>query len=214
MPTRGYVDFGSSCTIITEAEAERLKLSIDFSDKCILRGYGNGKVWSRGATTFDLKVDEIVGRVKAVVVPESIQEVPILIGRSFTELPGIFVIKDTTKLQFIRKKDDLNNNANIEPGKLKFILRAKVPKIIPSKTLSNIETYTDNYVGDVFVDIHLRTQEGQEAVIPPTVIQFEERKTSYIPFVNLSDNAIKIKKGDIIARARACEEEKIVEQTI
>lgn len=210
----GYVDFGSSCTIITKNESVRLNLIINFNEKCILRGYGDGKVTSEGSTSFELKVDEVSEEIKAVVVADSVQQVPVLIGRNFTELPNVLVIKDASKLQFLNKNNKPENRYEAKTKSKKIVLKAKTNQIIPSNTLTNIEIICPDYLGDAFIDVHLRTHEGQEAIIPRTVIRLEQDKVTYVPFVNLSENTIRIKKGDTIVRAFPCYEETIVEESV
>lgn len=59
-----------------------------------MKGYGGGHVTTLGTTDFTLSIDEVEANTSAYVVPDSVQEVPFLIGRNFTELPEVTIIKD------------------------------------------------------------------------------------------------------------------------
>lgn len=82
-----YVDLGSSCTTIRQAEIQRLVLKYDENDCITLRGYGQGHIRTSGALNFDLTVDSITLNVKAYVVPSEAQGEPELIGHNFTNNP-------------------------------------------------------------------------------------------------------------------------------
>ena len=71
----------------------------------MLRGYGNGQVVTLGSTTFFLRVDKAEAEVEEVVVPDSAQDVAVLVGQTFTELPGFLVQKDKDRLLFDTVED-------------------------------------------------------------------------------------------------------------
>ncbi|CAH1107910.1 unnamed protein product [Psylliodes chrysocephalus] len=89
-----YVDLGSSCSTIRISEVKRISLSIDISCIIVLHGYGNGRVSALGTVHFTITVDEVQEAITVYVIPNSAQNVPILLGRNFTERPSTLVIKD------------------------------------------------------------------------------------------------------------------------
>ncbi|CAG9760187.1 unnamed protein product [Ceutorhynchus assimilis] len=117
-----YVDLGSSCTTIRQQEAERLALVIDATEKTVLHGYGNGRTPTIGTTSFRIKVDDVETTVSAHIVANVAQEIPILLGRNFTEVPDLLVIKDDISLTFFSRSLGEINAIDTEPNDSKIIL--------------------------------------------------------------------------------------------
>jgi hypothetical protein len=104
--TPAYIDFGSAVTIIREQELKRLGLKCCTGERQNLRGYGGGRVSTMGTTEFKLEVDSASAIVKAVVVPSDAQIEPLIVGRTFTELPSIEVAKDENSLTFTQRRGE------------------------------------------------------------------------------------------------------------
>ena len=94
MSSLAYVDMGSSCSTILQQEVERLALIYDWKNRTSLQGYGNGQTATIGVSSLPIEVDNIKVTINAHVVPNYAQEMPILLGRNFTELPDIVIVKD------------------------------------------------------------------------------------------------------------------------
>ncbi|CAG9768971.1 unnamed protein product [Ceutorhynchus assimilis] len=101
-PPLAYVGLGSSCGIICLEEAQRLNLDIDNINVTRLYGYGNGRINTIGTIVISMKIDEVEATITAHVVPNSAQEIPILLGRNFTEQKDILMIKDDVSLKIFR----------------------------------------------------------------------------------------------------------------
>jgi len=101
-PARAYVDFGSQVTTVQQGDAECLKLTCNSSDKQLLQNYGGGCVPTVGTTSFKLQVDDVVADVGAVVKEDKVQSEPLIVGQTFTEQPGVQVVKDEPTLHFFR----------------------------------------------------------------------------------------------------------------
>lgn len=206
--TLAYIDLGSSCTTIRLEDVQKFNLQRDETNRTVLQGFGNACTSTLGTVTFDITVDEIQEQISAHVVPNSVQEEPILLGRNFTELPNILVIKDNVKLTFHKRSDNLEIT-RIEPETKTHKLILKVlenPTILPEHW-GHVKVYTDDYEGDVFIESSIRSCEGQEYCIPRTIISMKTGRASVLPVINLSDNAITFSKDKILARGIKCEED-------
>ncbi|GLV33354.1 hypothetical protein CBL_20102, partial [Carabus blaptoides fortunei] len=105
-----------------------------------------------GSTTFTLKVDEAQADVKADVVPDNAQTIPILIGQPFTESPLIVVFKDNKNL---RMRNVLSEAK--EPQKSSDIatLWVKEATVIPPNYLGHVAVEcksAKDFAGDIFIE--------------------------------------------------------------
>lgn len=80
-PTRAYIDLGSSCTTIRQYDAKALQLEVDSIKSIEIVGFGHGRVQTIGSTEINLEVDGVKDNVSAHIVPDSVQEMPVLVGR-------------------------------------------------------------------------------------------------------------------------------------
>lgn len=180
---------------------ETFNLKCDVRSTTVLQGFGNACTSTLGTVTFNITVDEVQEQISAHVVPNSVQEMPILLGRNFTELPNILVLKDNVKLTFYKRSSNLDID-RIEPDTTahKIILRiAETPTILPEHW-GQVKVYTDDYEGDIFIESSLRGCEGNEYCIPNTIITMRKNKPCVLPVINLSTKAITFKKDKIFAR--------------
>lgn len=92
----------------------------------MLQGYGNGQTYTLGSTSFTIVIDDIKTELSAHVVPNTVQNVPVLLGRNFSELPDIIVVKDDVSLRFIKRTKLTNlelNAIETDLSNSKIILR-------------------------------------------------------------------------------------------
>lgn len=210
--TEAYVDFGSSCTLITWKESQRLGLIFDPNDKVALHGYGKGLTISMGSVQIEIKIDFVAANVKAVIVSNEEQNVPVLVGRTFTELPHIVVIKNDESLVFHER--DFGDNfifPEPEPTSDKIVLRSVDTVVIPSLHQRVICLATEDYSGDVFIEASLRPQEGKEACLQQMIAKVDQSNIARVPYSNLSGVDIVVKKNEVVARGWPCNEEEAVE---
>lgn len=195
---RVYIDLGSSCTDINKSALDKFGLEMNSGKTVLIQGYGNSVISSLGALECKIKLDNVECEVNVNVVPDCVQDVPLLIGRSFTEQPHVKLVKDYTSLKLLNHlpsafpRDDL----------IKIGLCASKEVVIPPNHLCNTPVAPkSNCEGDLFVDASMRLKENQECCIPSVVISISaEFSEPVLPIVNLSDQDIIIHKGDLIAR--------------
>lgn len=201
--TQAYIDLGSSCTTITQKEIDKLKLVVDSTKVSTLHGYGDGSVITLGTVEIKLQVDAVDAKVFADVVSNSVQDVPILIGRNFTELPNIGMVKTDSELRFFRyRKHDIKHGE-------KLILYVLEETIIPPQHIGHVSVYSNSVGCDIFVENSLRMIPGQEHEIPATVLRLQENSIPVLPVINLSQQPVKFKGAKVIARGWECQEDLI-----
>lgn len=207
---QAYIDFGSSCTIIRLNEVEKLNLVTE-KGKALLCGYGSGKVVSLGSARFSIKVDDVfVKELTAMIVSNDEQDIPLLIGRNFTELPHVRVEKDKDHLKFsvnmnVAMEQPKNNGVEDVAKKIPLIISQDM--VIPPHYVGVIKVHTTSFVGNVYVEGSVRMHEGKESCIPNLLLHISPNKTSLVPCVNLSDGDIVLKAQRMLARGWPCFEE-------
>lgn len=199
---------GSSSTIVTLNLIEKLKLSYDTSNKTLLYGYGNGHVATLGTACLTIEVDEVKETITVHVVPNSVQEVPVLLGGNFAELPNMLIIKDDVTLKFYNQTNTTDLN-KIEPdiNESKIVLRLAENSTVFPNHWGHVTTYNNEYDGDVCLEASLRSLEGNEYCIPHTAISLKKGECSLVPCINLTNKDINFKKDKVYAREMPCIEE-------
>lgn len=187
---RAFVDFGSSVMLLTKSTAELLKVDI-LKKPEFIRGYGGGVVKSLGGTSKILvAIDECEGFLEFLVVPDEVQNIPVIIGQPFTELPEVTVYKTNETLRFLKNQS-------------KCVLHTSVDTIIPPNYVGYVNCYSDT-TGDVYLDGSLRLKEGEECEIPRCVLSIRKNKTCRVPVTNLGNHDLVIRENKILARGYNC----------
>lgn len=200
-----YIDFGSTCNLIKSSEVNRLGLIVNTSIKRLIRGYGNSQIDTLGIVSFELSVDKVKTFQSASVVPDMVQQIPLLIGQPFTEMEGLQLIKDHAKLEFIQRGIMDIDVTDTSDNKVNLVVKESC--CVPAQSWVNVsvETKDGNYTGDLFIESTLRTEEGKEYCIPRTIITVGRGVDVLVPVVNISDNNFLLKPKQTIIRAWPCE---------
>lgn len=101
--TEGYIDFGSQCTLIRRRDAVEMGIIWSVDKLPVMRGLGNYTVVPIGMASVEIEIDNITEKVNSYIVEDGVIKYPVLIGHSFTEKPGIVIIKTSDSLTV--KKD-------------------------------------------------------------------------------------------------------------
>ncbi|KAB0793584.1 hypothetical protein PPYR_07661 [Photinus pyralis] len=199
---------GSSCITIREAETNELKLDVNRGDVTHIRGFGQGHVATTGSTRFVLRVDEVEADVKALVVPNHVLEIPLLIGQPFTEQPHVLMVKDNSNLTFLKRIDLNAPKEGFGLSARKIPLWATRAVVIPQDHLGHIPVRANGgYSGDLYVEASLRLEQGRECCIPRTVLRIRGKEDALLPVFNLSDQALSVTVGHPLVRAWPCAKE-------
>ncbi|CAH0718551.1 unnamed protein product, partial [Brenthis ino] len=111
------VDLGSEVTLIRESDAKAIKLTWTSVNSPYLRGLGNIPYLPLGRTFADIELQGLVEKqVEILIVADSLINLPVLLGHSFTERPNLRIIKTDTYLQFDRVDDTLNSKISLRSG--------------------------------------------------------------------------------------------------
>lgn len=209
-PLRAYIDGGSECVTLKKSEADKMRLHLQPTD-VILRGYGGGEVRPHGTVKASMKIDLAEGLVDVLVVPDEIQEVPLIVGQPFLGLPGITTVQRDGDLRlFDASLATLPEMDQLPPRKL--TLRAVEEAIIPPRHGADIKVAVQNdYSGDLYVELSVRSEEGREYCIPRCVI---DANSAVLPIINLSDQSLTIRKDIVIARAELAKPDAAAENEI
>nr|CAI5852307.1 unnamed protein product [Callosobruchus analis] len=172
---------------IRESDAKLAGLSWVDSEVC-LNGYGGGTSKVLGISKVNLKVDLFDSNVPVYVVPDHLQTMAILIGRSVLSNPeAITVVKNGSARLFSTKIADI---PEVDELPTKITLRAKQKVEIPPHHIGFVTCSTsDKFDGDIFVDKRQSFQPLKEYVIPNCVTStndflFHAKKRTKIRSIN------------------------------
>lgn len=159
---------------------------------------------SLGSAKVNLSIDQVTAAVSVVVVPDEMQDVPVLVGQSFTELSNTISVKNDKLLCFASNLWDVLPKFVKLPVR-RVILRVVTPVLIPVNHLGLIRVQADDYNGDLLIEATLRQQEQREFCIPRTIITLTTTRHAIIPLVNLSEGDLVLTSGTAVVGAWPCE---------
>ncbi|KAJ8917081.1 hypothetical protein NQ315_013000 [Exocentrus adspersus] len=202
-PSRAYIDSGSFCNTVRLSEVHKLGLRYDPQQKTLIRGYGNAVTESLGTCSFTLKIDNVEAKTDASVVSDEVQNIPVMVGRPFTELPGLLILKDSKHL--VITEGDLHKIEVMAQPPKKVTMWPKKKIFIPQDHLVNVpvETRIRGNSGEFYVEASFRCKEGSEYCIPRTVIRLQSDE-AHIPVINLSNSDIILADTKPLVRAWPC----------
>ena len=144
----GMIDPGSfTCTVTASTVIEHnFKIEPCRSE---LVGWGDAEnsIIPKAITYQNIKIDDCFAeKVCSRIMPDNVQQFPVLIGRNFTELPHIVYIKKDDKLIFIHKNDfEFENFPEIESNERKTITSVN-NNILTRETMNFIDVRMDEKV--------------------------------------------------------------------
>lgn len=185
--THGYIDLGSQCTLIQHSEAMRLGITWSTGDLPVMRGLGNNVVVPMGVATVKISIHNIDENVICYIVEDGVIKYPVLIGHTFTEIPGIVITKTSNTITF--KKEN---------NKLQLLLNEDV-KIQPHQMSKISITCGIHYSGPVYVRGSLRGKSNKEFYLLPGEYNLENGIGALLVY-NFSDSILALSKGILITR--------------
>lgn len=200
-PSRAYVDNGCSVVTIRESDAIQLGLPLTKSTKT-LRGYGGGFVPVLGETKANLTVDLVEAEVDMLIVDDSTQIVPVLVGQAFLNQANVTVLIKNGELRlFDSALAALPEVEDLPPKKI--LLWSQKAVVIPPRTVSYVEVGSDETIewDEVYVDTEMRSRPGNEHDIPACITT---TKNGVIAVRNMSPEELAIPKATLMARGQPC----------
>ncbi|KAJ8913124.1 hypothetical protein NQ315_006042 [Exocentrus adspersus] len=128
MKTRAYVDTGCGSVLIKEEAAQTLGLKYSPSTT-VITGYGGATVSAIGEVEIDLTLDHARANVKALVTPNYVQDVPVMVGQPFLNSAEVVVLIVGGKVRIVAPDDDLNDVLDLKARKIPLWARKNV--VIP-----------------------------------------------------------------------------------
>lgn len=186
---KGYIDFGSECTLIADSMCEVLKLNLNSESLPTLRGFGNSTIVPFGKAQVRVVVDFVDISVNVFVVPASLLPADILIGQSLTEYPSVRVYKTDKNLTLYQVTANKSNS---------IVLRTMRDCNIKNDTIVEVTCSTD-YTGFISLASELRHCDNTEYLILPGIYSITNGVGHLVTF-SLDDKEIFIKKDTILAR--------------
>ncbi|KAK4872980.1 hypothetical protein RN001_015009 [Aquatica leii] len=115
-----------------------------------------------------------------------------------------FLNTDDKILKFVKSDTKLIQDIEVEPPIRKIVLRVRKETTVPHDHLANVQVYCKDYKGDLFVEARVCLKEGQEYLLPNTVLRVSTDGVIAIPCINLSDGNLNFHQDTIFARAWPC----------
>lgn len=188
---QGFVDLGSQCTLLRYSDAIKLGISWTNHNLPVMRGIGGNIVVPLGSAMVEIKIQDIVEKVNIFVVEDRVIRYPVLIGHSFTEKPGVLIIKTSDTLIF-----EQNQTKSM---KLELIVCCDI-KIQPQQ-MSVVQVVSGNmYSGTVYIKGSLRGTLGNEFYLLPGEYSLSNGKGGVL-VQNVCLSPIVLNEGDLITRA-------------
>ncbi|KAL0902042.1 hypothetical protein ABMA27_000009 [Loxostege sticticalis] len=186
--TEGYIDLGSQCTLMQRNEAIRMGIIWSVGELPVMRGLGNNIVMPIGTANVEIEIHNITEKVDIYIVEDGIIKYPVLIGHSFTEKPGIVIIKTTDSLTFKREN----------PIKIHLFLKQEV-QIQPYQMITIPVHSESNYSGPVYVRGSVRGLPKSEFYLLPGEYDLVNGMGVLLVH-NFSNNILTLCKDSLITR--------------
>ncbi|XP_064211658.1 uncharacterized protein LOC103313554 isoform X2 [Tribolium castaneum] len=206
-PTRAYIDSGAEPVLVKQSVARELGLMWQPSLH-LIRGYGQGITKVHGEVEVELEVDLVKANVKALIVEDSAQRVPVIVGQTFLNAGANTIIANE---EAVRVVDGNNESIQAFLGQLptrKVALWAEEETVIPPQSIGciRIKAKDDGWKGAYYVEGCQRPRPGFEHVVHRCVTC----DGGLVTVRNLSHQDLVYRKAQIVARAEPCEQERTV----
>ncbi|KAK9722232.1 hypothetical protein QE152_g19786 [Popillia japonica] len=154
------------------------------------------------------------------VVPDQVQQIPLLIGQPFTEQRHVTIIRRRKTLRLFNEpmtnKDEEDGDdwgAKNIPNlpKATVSLWAKYSVVIPQNHVGFVTLIIDSEIpNDLLVEAHITT----DKIIPRCIMRRDRNNKVQIPINNLTLTDIKIDTEEMMIRAGKCEENLHEDRTV
>ncbi|KAJ3653992.1 hypothetical protein Zmor_013208 [Zophobas morio] len=202
-PSQAYVDSGCGAVLIREDTANMLNMERSPCTKYVI-GYGGVATKTLGKLTIRLKIDGAEAEVESLIVPNTAQEIPVLVGQTFLNQDEIMMIVSGQTVRVTRRGSDLCETLDVPPRKIP--LWAKESIVLEPRTTALVAvTSRGACADDVYVRGGLRPLPDGEHVVHECITKGED---GYVAITNLSYRHIEVSPKTILVRSVVCFEEK------
>ncbi|KAF9424117.1 hypothetical protein HW555_000826 [Spodoptera exigua] len=188
------VDLGSQATLVRKADAHKIGLQWDTVQGPLLRGLGSIPYVPVGKTFVTIEIQDIrEEQVEVLIVDDSLINIPVLLGHSFTERPNLRIIKTATDLRF--EKVDVS-------GEVKLLLVTVDDFELDIGGLRAVTVGAKtNYSGSIYVGGSIRGKPDKEYYLLPGEYQMTNGVCRVL-IQSLSSKKINFCKDALVSRAR------------
>ncbi|XP_063931242.1 uncharacterized protein LOC135143305 [Zophobas morio] len=145
-------------------------------------GYGGVATKTLGKLTIRLKIDGAEAEVESLIVPNTAQEIPVLVGQTFLNQDEIMMIVSGQTVRVTRRGSDLCETLDVPPRKIP--LWAKESIVLEPRTTALVAvTSRGACADDVYVRGGLRPLPDGEHVVHECITKGED---GYVAITNLS----------------------------
>lgn len=209
-PSKSYVDSGCGAVLIRKADSETLNIEYAPCNNLSISGYGGSEIHALGEAEVSIKIDLIERRVRALIVPDDAQEVPVMIGQTFLNKPGVLTIVSGEKVRILSADDSLTDLLKLPEKKVP--LWAKSTTVIPPRTSAMVAITTRGAIyDDVYIRGGPRPVPGKEHYLDECITTGED---GYVTIVNLSQNELEVSLNKVLARCVNCFEDKSLQNCL
>lgn len=185
-----FIDFGSQITMLRESDSKTLNMILTYSELPILRGFGNSLVHCIGKCNIEIEIDLVKACVEALIVPDHLLKVSLLVGQTFTEQNHVVVYK--TKDELIIKAKTLK-----EPGCVELY----VSETVTITDCTDVAVHSNpSYEGSVLVEPGLCSQPQKMYDIMPCILELIQGK-AILQLSSLVQTNYVLNKGTLLSRA-------------
>jgi hypothetical protein len=205
VPLEGFVDTGSTVCIMKLSTAAMKKLPIIYESREV-RSYGGTPIPTIGTVTTDITIDGVLATgVEFTVVLDQQQQWPMLIGRTYTELPHLGYHRDLNFEFYYRKNSPYFGNTEpfIKKKPPKIFLTASKQVVVPAKSVQWLSVDCPDQKARM-IEVRRPSEVGR-------LFSVENQKTR-IPIENNSEEDRTIKANEVVCGGRVRTEEDLVEE--
>ncbi|KAJ8937701.1 hypothetical protein NQ314_011757 [Rhamnusium bicolor] len=159
----GYVDTGCGGVIVRKDVIDTLKLKYSQTDK-IIEGYNNSVTQILGTVTVLLTVDCAEANVNVLIVENSVQTVPVLIGQEFIKKNKILIVRNN-EMRVIEDEETAPPGLGVIPVKKIVLVAEEDVEVLPGHVGYIPVTNKQNLEGDVFIEGQVRSLPMKEHLI-------------------------------------------------
>lgn len=188
------VDLGSQATLIRKNDAYKIGLQWDTVEGPLLRGLGSIPYVPVGRAFVTIEIQDVKEEhVEVLIVDDSLINIPVLLGHSFTERPNIRIIKTATDLR-------IENVDASDEAKLLLVTVDDFELDIGGLRAVTVGARTD-YSGSIYVGGSIRGKPDMEYYLLPGEYQMTNGVCRVL-IQSLSSQIIHFNKDSLISRAR------------
>lgn len=203
--SRAYVDSGCDAVMLKESEAHKMEIMWKPANLQIT-GFAGGSGVALGYAKIKLSIDEAKATVTALIVPDGLLKIPLIVGQAFLNQPHVTMIVSGYVVRIYEGKPE-----NLQPRKI--VLWAVDSTVVPSKTtiMLAVTSKDEGQSGEVFVQGGLKPVPGKEYFLEDCLTNTQD---GVIAVTNLSNQEIVIPAKKVLARGVPCQVDDCDEQEV